>query len=80
MYWARELASQDEDSELAERFSKLADQLEADEEKIVEELNSVQGSEVDLGGYYRPDEDKMKKAMRPSATLNDALDQFADAD
>jgi isocitrate dehydrogenase len=80
MYWARELATQDEDSELAERFSKLADQLEADEEKIVEELNSVQGSEVDLGGYYRPDEDKMKKAMRPSATLNDALDQFADAD
>ena len=77
LYWAQELAAQDEDSELAERFSKLADQLESDEEKIVDELNSVQGSEVDLGGYYRPDEDKMHKAMRPSATLNDALDEFA---
>jgi isocitrate dehydrogenase len=76
MYWARELASQDEDSELAERFSKLADQLESDEEKIVEELDAVQGSEVDLGGYYRPDEDKMRSAMRPSTTLNDALDEF----
>jgi isocitrate dehydrogenase len=77
MYWARELASQDEDSELAERFSSLADQLEADEEKIVEELNSVQGSEVDLGGYYRPDEEKMREAMRPSATFNQALEKFA---
>jgi isocitrate dehydrogenase len=77
MYWARELASQDEDSELAERFAKLADRLESDEEKIVDELNSVQGSEVDLGGYYRPDEDKMREAMRPSATLNDALEEFA---
>jgi isocitrate dehydrogenase len=77
MYWARELASQDEDSELAERFASLADELEENEEKIVEELNSVQGSEVDLGGYYRPDEDKMKAAMRPSETLNRALDEFA---
>jgi isocitrate dehydrogenase len=77
MYWARELASQDEDSELAERFAPLADELESNEEKIVEELASVQGSEVDLGGYYRPDEEKMQKAMRPSATLNEALEKFA---
>jgi isocitrate dehydrogenase len=77
MYWARELASQDEDSELAERFSSLADQLEKNEEKIVEELNSAQGSEVDLGGYYHPDEEKLPAAMRPSDTLNQALDEFA---
>jgi isocitrate dehydrogenase len=77
MYWARELASQDEDSELAERFSALADELESNEEKIVEELNEAQGSEVDLGGYYRPDEEKMEKAMRPSETLNEALEKFA---
>ena len=77
MYWARELADQDQDSELAGRFASLADQLESEEEKIVEELNSVQGSEVELGGYYRPDEEKMREAMRPSATLNGALDKFA---
>jgi isocitrate dehydrogenase len=76
-YWARELASQDEDAKLAERFGPLADRLEADEEKIVEELSSAQGSEVDLGGYYRPDDEKMQSAMRPSAALNDALDEFA---
>jgi isocitrate dehydrogenase len=80
MYWARELANQSEDSELAERFAELADQLESDEEKIVEELSSVQGSEVDLGGYYRPDEEKMRKAMRPSVTLNETLEAFASAD
>ncbi len=80
MYWARELADQSDDSDLAERFSALADRLESDEEKIVEELNTVQGSEVDLGGYYRPDEDKMQKAMRPSDTLNEALDEFAAGD
>ncbi len=77
MYWARELADQSEDSELAERFSSLADRLEENEEKIVEELSSAQGSEVDLGGYYRPDEDKMQEAMRPSATFNEALEEFA---
>jgi isocitrate dehydrogenase len=74
MYWARELAEQDDDAEVAERFRPLADRLAADEDKIVEELDAVQGTPVDIDGYYRPDIDKVAAAMRPSSTLNEALD------
>jgi len=74
LYWAQELAEQDEDGGLAERFGPLADRLGADEDKIVGELTAVQGSPVDIDGYYRPDADRVAAAMRPSSTLNDALD------
>src|SRR5581483_11741138 len=57
LYWAHELAEQDEDSELAERFGALAERLAENEEKIVSELNEVQGSSVEIDGYYRPDPD-----------------------
>jgi len=70
MYWARALATQGEDAELASKFSQLADDLEANEAKIVEELNSVQGAAADIGGYYRPNEETVSAIMRPSATLN----------
>ncbi|HEY2320389.1 MAG TPA: NADP-dependent isocitrate dehydrogenase [Solirubrobacteraceae bacterium] len=76
LYWARELAEQTGDSELAERFRALAERLEADEETIVAELAEVQGSPVELGGYYRPDPDKAAAAMRPSATFNQALESL----
>ncbi len=74
MYWARALAEQTDDAELAARFGKLAEQLDADEDTIVAELNAVQGKPVELGGYYRPDADKARAAMRPSATFNDVLE------
>ena len=74
LYWAQELASQTEDAELAERFAPLAQQLTADEQKIVAELTAVQGEPVELGGYYHPDPELASAAMRPSATLNRALD------
>ncbi len=70
MYWARALASQSEDAALASQFAQLADDLEANEAKIVEELNSVQGSPADIGGYFRPDDATVTAVMRPSATLN----------
>src|SRR5690554_2952092 len=73
MYWAEALASQTKDAALAERFGKLAKFLSDNETKIVEELNSVQGSPVEIGGYYQPNADLVSKAMRPSATLNEAL-------
>jgi len=73
LYWARELAAQTDDAELAAQFAPLAERLAADEETIVSELNGVQGSPVDIGGYYRPDRERVVKAMRPSATLNAAL-------
>ncbi len=65
-YWARELADQSDDAELAERFRPLAGRLRAEEEQIISELAEVQGSEVDLGGYYHPDPDRARAAMRPA--------------
>jgi isocitrate dehydrogenase len=75
-YWARELADQSDDRDLAERFRSLADRLGADEEAIVGELAAVQGAPVDIGGYFHPDPAKVAAAMRPSATFNDALDSL----
>jgi len=69
LYWAEALA----ETELAERFEPLAKALADAEGEIVEELNAVQGEAVDIGGYYRPDLEKVIAAMRPSAKLNDAL-------
>jgi isocitrate dehydrogenase len=79
LYWAQELASQTDDAELSERFAGLAERLAADEETIVSELNSVQGEPVDIGGYYRADDELMAAAMRPSATLNAALETLSPA-
>ncbi|MET3604457.1 isocitrate dehydrogenase [Sphaerotilus sulfidivorans] len=76
MYWAQELAAQTEDAELAAKFAPLAERLTADEARIVEELNSVQGQPVDIGGYYKPDMAKTSAVMRPSATFNAALDSL----
>jgi len=74
LYWAKELAEQEDDGDLAERFTPLVERLADNEDKIVGELTDVQGSPVELDGYYRPDVDKVVAAMRPSSTLNDALD------
>ncbi|HIX00043.1 MAG TPA: NADP-dependent isocitrate dehydrogenase, partial [Candidatus Nesterenkonia stercoripullorum] len=76
-YWAQELVAQTEDSELAEVFGPVADALTKGEDTIVAELVAVQGSPVDLGGYYRPDEAKAAAAMRPSPTLNAVIDDLA---
>jgi isocitrate dehydrogenase len=76
LYWARELAEQSDDPELAERFKPVAERLKADEDTIVAELAEVQGSAVELGGYYRPDPEKAAAAMRPSATFNRALESL----
>ena len=70
LYWAQELAQQTEDAELATSFSAIAEALASNEEAIVSELLNVQGSPVDIGGYYHPDAEKVAAVMRPSATLN----------
>jgi isocitrate dehydrogenase len=70
LYWAQALAAQEEYSELREYFIPLAKALASGEEQIIKELNDAQGQEVDLGGYYHPDPEKVKRAMRPSSTLN----------
>ena len=73
LYWAQALAEQSQDTELQARFSGLAQVLTDNEEKIVDELNRVQGQPVDMGGYYHPDAEKLDRVMRPSATLNTLL-------
>ncbi|GAA4113602.1 NADP-dependent isocitrate dehydrogenase [Nocardioides fonticola] len=73
LYWAQELAAQTEDAALAAAFAPLAEKLAAEEATIVAELNGVQGSPADIGGYYRPDDAKASAVMRPSATLNEAV-------
>ncbi|HEY3727267.1 MAG TPA: NADP-dependent isocitrate dehydrogenase [Solirubrobacteraceae bacterium] len=73
LYWAQELAEQSDDPQLAERVKPLAERLTADEEKIVAELTEVQGTEVEVVGYYHPDRERVADAMRPSETFNQAL-------
>ncbi|MEJ6580655.1 MAG: NADP-dependent isocitrate dehydrogenase [Akkermansiaceae bacterium] len=76
LFWAKALATQTEDPELAAQFAPIANDLLACEDAIVSELNKVQGSPVDLDGYYAPDEAKLEKVMRPSATLNGIIDSI----
>jgi isocitrate dehydrogenase len=73
LYWARELAAQHDDEELQKHFAALADELSKDEDAIVAELAEAQGEAADIGGYYRPDDEKTIAVMRPSSTLNAAL-------
>jgi isocitrate dehydrogenase len=74
LYWAQELAKQSDDPALAAKFAPIAEALTANEARIVEELNEVQGSPVDIGGYYFPDDERVTAAMRPSATFNGIID------
>ena len=74
MYWAQALAAQSDDAAVQARFSKLAKELEENEAKINEELLAAQGKPVDIGGYYKPDVEKVTAAMRPSTTFNSILE------
>jgi isocitrate dehydrogenase len=76
LYWAEALAAQNDDQELKAKFTKIFQQLAANEAKINEELLAAQGKPVDMGGYYHPDKTKVAKAMRPSATLNAIIDSI----
>ncbi|UKY48896.1 NADP-dependent isocitrate dehydrogenase [Streptomyces inhibens] len=77
LYWAQELAKQTDDVKLAEAFAPLAKALSEQEQTIVDELIAVQGSPVDIGGYYQPDAEKASAVMRPSKTFNQALATLA---
>ena len=75
LYWAQALAAQEEDASLKEHFAPIAEKLAGDEETILKELLSVQGSQADAGGYYLPDDAKASTVMRPSATFNGIIDR-----
>ena len=76
LFWAEQLAAQDKDSDLKSKFAPVATQLRDNEEKILNEINAVQGNATDVGGYYYPDFDKAMAAMRPSETYNKILEQL----
>ena len=73
LFWAQELAKQNDDSELKTQFTQIAADLETNKEQIVKELNEAQGPAMAVGGYFQLNDDKAYKAMRPSATYNDIL-------
>ena len=74
MYWAQELATQNEDTELKAEFEPIANAMRENEEKILAELVAPHGTVADIGGYYLPDDEKASQAMRPSSTLNAIID------
>jgi isocitrate dehydrogenase len=77
LYWAQSLAAQSKSPVLQQRFADLARQLADQEAKILSELNSAQGSPVDICGYFQPDPNKVAEAMRPSETFNAAIESIS---
>ncbi len=77
LYWAEELANQRDDSDLATHFNTLFERLSANEDRIVEEMNSVQGKPVNVGGYYMTDPALSEAVMRPSQTFNTIIDEVS---
>ena len=76
MYWAQELASQNDHAELKAQFTPLSEALAQNESKIIEELIAVQGQPADIGGYYYMNDALATAIMRPSSTLNSIIDHF----
>lgn len=76
LYWAQALAAQNDDQQLKKIFTSAAEKLATNEETIVSELNAVQGTHVDIGGYFLPSEEKASAALRPSATFNRILKEI----
>ena len=76
LYWAEALAEQDMDKDMKERFSKMYKELAANEQKITNDMISIQGKPVDLGGYYVPDGKKATEVMRPSSIFNKIIDEM----
>ena len=76
MYWAEALAEQNDDLELKNEFTSISESLRSNEDQIVSELLQIQGSPVDVGGYYQPDDEKAASKMRPSITFNDIIDNI----
>ncbi|MBE0570541.1 MAG: NADP-dependent isocitrate dehydrogenase [Ignavibacteriaceae bacterium] len=76
MYWAEALSQQNKNSEIKSRFEKIYKELSANEEKILNDLISVQKKPADIGGYFMPDDKKASEVMRPSAAFNKIIDEI----
>ena len=77
LYWAQELAAQNDDQDLKKQFAPIAKELESKIDVILEELKAAKGRPQDIGGYYHPDSAKVKAVMRPSPTFNKILESVA---
>jgi isocitrate dehydrogenase len=75
-YWAEAMAEQCDDQNLKERFSRLKSELQQNHDLIIDEINSARNRALDIGGYYKPENTKVARAMRPSSTFNQILDNF----
>jgi isocitrate dehydrogenase len=75
-YWAKALSRQDDDSALKATFTEVFEQLKNNEEAILQELLDAQGTAVEIGGYYEPNDELAEAAMRPSATLNKIINSI----
>jgi len=76
MYWAEGIANQNKNQELKSSFSKISTDLKQNEEKIISELNQIQGKPSNIGGYYQPDDSLANTAMRPNSTFNTILESL----
>ena len=76
LYWAQELAKQDADADLKAKFAPVAKELEEKLDTIIEELKASKGKAKDIGGYFKPDPEKVAAAMRPSKTFNKIIDSL----
>ncbi|MBT7815785.1 MAG: NADP-dependent isocitrate dehydrogenase, partial [Polaribacter sp.] len=73
LYWAEALAHQNKNASLKAEFKTMAETLRKNEEKIIAELNEIQRTAVNIGGYYKPNEALATKSMRPNSLLNSIL-------
>jgi isocitrate dehydrogenase len=69
-YWAEELAKQEGDKALRDKFERFSKELAESEQKVLQDMIECQGSAIDIGGYYKLDVAKADKAMQPSETFN----------
>ena len=76
MYWAEALANQNDDAELKAVFADVAKKMKDNEQMILSEIAAAEGKPADMGGYYKPDKEKVAKLMRPSKTLNAIIDSI----
>lgn len=76
MYWAEALANQNDNKQLKEKFTSIANSLIENEKMILEEIAKAEGKPVEIGGYYLPDDNKASAAMRPSKTFNNIINSI----
>ncbi|MFT6723100.1 MAG: isocitrate dehydrogenase, partial [Flavobacteriaceae bacterium] len=75
-YWAKALSEQKNDKDLAQIFLPISNALKENEGTIISEINNTQNKKQDIGGYYKPDDKLVQKAMRPSLTFNEILNNL----